>query len=570
MENETEKQNELEETILTERRSLEYKAKDEDLLRAIDFAIHESKALKELAEKVGKKNELYWEKGTDIKSDTIHPKKAKIVDNKIFMSVETILPIITSQTPEPSILGIGDNNDLREKLMKALTIAYEVKQKIQLKLQRVIRDWFIYKIGIWKYRWDEGFITETVRPEKMGFDPRASETDNCEFMFEQMEDTIETLIEKFSKKKKDILEKYGKDRMKSRVRYIEFWGGGGEWVAWKLGGILLDKQKNPNFDYKNEENNLFKKPQFPYLLLKVFNLGKNLYDDASLIEQSISLQDSVNKRKNQISDLTDEQKKLIVASSRAISKEEFQKFINKYGHIGIWLDNGEIKDIQVVGGQADASIFNDLNQSIGEIDNIMGTHSTTRGERKEQETLGGRKLLASADYGRAETIILNIEQLMEDWYNAYLHMLKVYSLEDSEFDNGEEIIMLNREEIPKGTLVMVKKGSTLPVDKVARAELAVKLAQFNFIDPLTLFEELGYGKAEERKEKLYEWLTRTGKIQPEQTGELGAGQGSPEIQQLATLKQIMTSEQFRSLPPERQKPLVERARAIVNRIKGGK
>ena len=569
MDEETKTQDEFEEVILTERRSLEFRAKDEDLLRAINNAVFEAKSLKEIADKVGKKNELYWEKGTDIKSDTIHPKKANIVDNRIFMSVETILPMITSQTPEPSILGIRDNNDLREKLVKVLTIAYEVKQRLQLKLQSVIRHWFLYKIGVWKYRWDKGFITETVRPEKMGFDPRATEKDNCEYMFEWMEDSIENLMTKFPKKKKEIIAQYTKDKRKAKVKYLEFWGEGGKWVVWKLGGILLDKQKNPNFDYKNEENNLFKKPQFPYLLLKVFNLGKNLYDDSSLIEQAISLQDSVNKRKNQISDLTDEQKKLIIASSRAISKQALQESIDKYGYMGLWLDNGEISDVQVTGGQTDAYIFNDLAQSIGEIDNIMGTHSTTRGERKEQETLGGRKLLTSADYGRVETIILNIEQLMEDWYNAYLHLLKVYSLEDSEFDNGEETIVLSREEIPKGTLVMVKKGSTLPVDKAARAEMAVKLAQFNFIDPLTLFEELGYGKAEERTEKLYEWLARTGKIQPGSTGQQGVGEESPGIRQLATLRQIMTSEQFRSLPPERQRPLVERARAIVNRIKGG-
>ena len=569
MDEETKTQDEFEEVILTERRSLEFRAKDEDLLRAINNAVFEAKSLKEIADKVGKKNELYWEKGTDIKPDTIHSKKANIVDNRIFMSVETILPMITSQTPEPSILGIRDNNDLREKLVKVLTIAYEVKQRLQLKLQSVIRHWFLYKIGVWKYRWDKGFITETVRPEKMGFDPRATEKDNCEYMFEWMEDSIENLMTKFPKKKKEIIAQYTKDKRKAKVKYLEFWGEGGKWVVWKLGGILLDKQKNPNFDYKNEENNLFKKPQFPYLLLKVFNLGKNLYDDSSLIEQAISLQDSVNKRKNQISDLTDEQKKLIIASSRAISKQALQESIDKYGYMGLWLDNGEISDVQVTGGQTDAYIFNDLAQSIGEIDNIMGTHSTTRGERKEQETLGGRKLLTSADYGRVETIILNIEQLMEDWYNAYLHLLKVYSLEDSEFDNGEETIVLSREEIPKGTLVMVKKGSTLPVDKAARAEMAVKLAQFNFIDPLTLFEELGYGKAEERTEKLYEWLARTGKIQPGSTGQQGVGEESPGIQQLATLRQIMTSEQFRSLPPERQRPLVERARAIVNRIKGG-
>ncbi len=577
-----EQKTDIEEVIVAERQSLEYKAKDTDLIVAIDTAVREAKPLKDYVDKIGKRNETYWRKGTEVDPKKIHPARAKIVVNRIFMSVETILPMLTSRTPEPMIGG-EITNDVREKLIKALTIAYEVKQKVQQELQKVIRHWFLYRIGVWKYRWDEGFVLETVLPSKIGIDPRGTEDiKNCEFMYEQMEDTIEDLIEKFPKKKKQITAKYTKDRMKSKVGYIEFWGGKGEWVAWKMGNILLDKTKNPNFDYgetpiegeepiePTEPNNLFKKPQFPYLILNVFNLGRNLYDDSSLIEQAIPIQDSVNKRKNQISDLTDENKKLITASSRAISKEEFQKFINKYGMLGLWLDNGEITDIKTEGGVADAATFNDLSHSISEIDNIMGTHSTTRGERKEQETLGGRRLLTGADYGRIDTIIIRIEQLMENFYNAHLHMLKVYSTEDATFSDGEETVKINRDEIPTGIMVIVKKGSTLPVDKAARAEMAVKLAQFQFIDPETLFTELGYGNEVERTQKLYRWLEATGKIQPQAQGQ-PTGQptgGGEKATQLARIKKAMTSPQFKKLPPEQQKEMVDRAREIVAQIKG--
>ena len=903
-----EEKTDIEEVIVAERQSLEYKAKDADLIVAIDTAVKEAKPLKEYVDKIGKRNETYWEKGTEVDPKKIHPTRAKITVNRIFMSVETILPMLTSRTPEPMIGG-EITNDIREKLIKALTIAYEVKQKVQQELQKIIRHWFLYRIGVWKYRWDEGFVLETVLPSKIGIDPRGTEDiKNCEFMYEQMEDTIEDLILKFPKKKKELTDKYAKDRMKSKVGYIEFWGGKGEWVAWKLGNMLLEKKKNPNFDY-TEDNNLFKKPQFPYLILNVFNLGKNLYDDSvtpdtpilirrygkfldiipieeltpnyrentgywekyrhvdqnievltkekkwskiayvyrhkvkkdiytivtgegvtkvtgdhslfqdnkeikvkdlkekdridvvdfdfqndfseitkeyayalgffvaegwangvkfgakgngwsisqktpeklekiknvleeawnqsfviresngmytlnsigwredlvnwfrkncytrsgekrvpiqilnsdkdikraflegywdgdgfghiadgeakcstksfvlasgvsyllrclgyksgiycrqdkesnfeikiirsfrrnfqsnevkniycrkndgfvydietadeshsfvagvgyivhhnsSLIEQVIPLQDSVNKRKNQISDLTDENKKLITASSRAISKEEFQKFINKYGMLGLWLDNGEITDIRTEGGVADAATFNDLSHSISEIDNIMGTHSTTRGERKEQETLGGRRLLTGADYGRIDTIIIRIEQLMENFYNAHLHMIKVYSTEDAVFSDGEETVKVNRDEIPTGIMAIVKKGSTLPVDKAARAEMAVKLAQFGFIDPKTLFEELGYGDEEQRTQDLFQWLALTGKIQPQQpTGGQGATkggggrEGATQSAQLARLREIMSSKKFKALSDEQKQIIISKAREITQAIKGGK
>lgn len=578
---------EIEEIILAERRSLEFEAKDEDLIKAIDNAVNEAIPLKKQLDKIGKNNEIYWGKGTNVDLKDIHPRRAKIIDNRIFMSVETILPMLTSRTPEPMIGGEVDNN-IRENIIKALTIAYEVKQKIQTKLQKIIRHWFLYRIGIWKYRWDDGFITETVNPDKIGIDPRGTDNINkCEFMYEMLEETVGDIIEMFPDKEKQLLEKYGKDGKQTKVGYLEFWGGKGEWVAWKIGNLLLDKKKNPNFDYteqaeveteEGEEqvaNNLFKKPQFPYLILNVFNLGKNLYDDTSLIEQSISLQDSANKRKNQISDLTDENKKLIIASSDAISREEFQIFINKYGMIGLWLDHGDVSGIQIIGGQADAATFNDLAHSTSEIDNIMGTHSTTRGERGQQETLGGRKLLTGADFGRIDTIMIRIEQLMEDWYNAYLHMIKVYSEDEVKFSDGEETITLTKEEIPSDIVIIVKKGSALPVDKASRAEMAIKLAQFDFIDPPTLFEELGYGNEDERTKQLYEWLQMTGKIQlpepPQQGGQGGQPQGQPaqedQAAQLAKLKEIMSSPQFEALPDDQKQVIIEKARIITEQIK---
>ena len=562
----------LEQEVVMERQALEYKESDEDLVEAIKSAVIESQPLKDMMDKAGKINEEYWGRGTDLDEKDIHPGRAKIVDNRIFTDFETILPIITAKTPEPTIIG-DIPNELRERMVKALSIAYEVKQKLQDKLQKVVRHWGLYFIGIWKVRWDDGVITEVVRAEKMGFDPTATSIDECEYAYEYLEDTIKNLKKKFPKKKKDIDEKYREHKEKTKLKYIEFWGGGGEWVAWKLGDILLDKERNPNFLYRKDgkgrkTGNLFKEPPFPYLILNVFNLGKDIYDDTSLISQTRKLQDAVNKRKCQISDLAEENKKLITASSNAISKEEFQKFINEYGMVGLWLDKGNINEVKVEGGNAQAWIFEDMAQSLSEIDNIFGTHGTVRGESQKQETLGGRKLLAGSDTGRIDAIVRRVEQFMESWYNMYLHFIKVYGLEDEEFSDGEETVKLSPEEIPNGVIVMVKKGSTLPVDKASRAEMAGQLAKADFIDPETLFEELGYGKPEERADKLFEWLRLTGKIQPEQPG--GAeGANNPQAQQLERLKQIMSSPEFKKLPKEKQQQMVQTARQVVAKIKGG-
>jgi hypothetical protein len=203
----------------------------------------------------------------------------------------------------------------------------------------------------------------------------------------------------------------------------------------------------------------------------------------------------------------------------------------------------------------------------------MGIHSTTRGERAQQETLGGRKLLMGSDYGRLDLIVRNLEQAMEEWYNAYLHMIKVYALEAEVLSDGKMRIEMKTEDIPSSIMVMVKKGSTLPVDKKTKMANAIQLSEWGMIDPGTLFEELGYANVEERVERLYEWLRLTGKIMPEQPGMPGGqpGQGQPEQnpqqEQLMRLQQIMQSPEFQQLPPKEQKKMVGEARKIVEEIK---
>ena len=179
---------ELEEIIISERKALELDMDDKDLAKEIDTRILESKKLKKEIDKRGKEREKYW-KGDQLDTKRIHPKRAKIVDNRIFMGVETMIPILTGGIPEPEIEGKIDN-ELREKLTNTLKIAYEIKFGMKSKLRKFLRHWFIYYIGVFKYRWDEGFITEVVHPFKIGFDNLADSLDNCDFMYELLEDTL--------------------------------------------------------------------------------------------------------------------------------------------------------------------------------------------------------------------------------------------------------------------------------------------------------------------------------------------------------------------------------------------
>jgi hypothetical protein len=594
----------LTEVIASYRQNLQYNAKDEDLKSAINKALVESFELKDKIDDIGKRNKRYWVLGTDKDLKAVHPKKSKLISNRIFTDVETAIPILTSEPPEPTVIG-NITNEQRTKIQKGLELAYEVKYRMQQKLQCLLRHWFLFRLGALKYRWDEdrGFITENTLPKKIGFDKRATSKDDCEYFWEELEDTAGNIIEKFPKVKNEIVQLAGEKGMKSKMKYIEFWGGKGEWVCWKLREIILDKIKNPNWDYENEENNIFKKPQFPFILMNVFSIGDEtgMYDETSLIEQSIPILDGANQLEQQIIDLNEGQKRVWVVSGEAMSEKKAQDLVDKTGDLMVYLDRkapaGSVAQVQ--SGKPDASLFDNLTHLLGEIDNIMGIHSTTRGERAQQETLGGRQLLMGSDMGRLDLIVRNVETVIEEWYNAYLHMIKVYSVGGDVLRSAtNEQIELKPEDIPNDVSIMVKKGSTLPIDDRTKMDNAIQLASAGMIDPKTLFEEMGYPNTDQRVQDLYQWLQMTGKIipqqqqmpqgspemagqpaqpTPEQAGmPVGQGVGQPPIQQggqadqqLARLNQVLQSPQFQSLPDDQKLAFIQRGKEIIQQIKQG-
>jgi hypothetical protein len=332
-----EEKNNLQEAILSERKALEYNAPDEELVKKIDDRIAEAKKVKDKLDDKAKKNEKYW-KGDQLDKSRIPGPRAKIVDNRIFMSLETIIPLLTQNVPEPEIQNCKDN-EVYQRISEILKIEYEIRHSMPSKLREFCRNWAIGYIGVLKYRWDKqyGFVTEVVPWRKVGFDPISTNLKDCDFTYELMEDTLENLISRFPNAEKKIIEKYGKEKLGSKARYVEFWGDNGKWVCWKMEKIILGKMKNPNFDYTPEKlievddygreteievsNNIFSKPKFPYIIGKYFSFNNNIYDEASVVEQAIPVQDAVNKRKNQISDHCDMNKRVFVMSSTAMSEE---------------------------------------------------------------------------------------------------------------------------------------------------------------------------------------------------------------------------------------------------------
>jgi len=515
--------------------SLELDLKDDELIKTIDALVKESSGTKADMDKRGRENELYW-KGNQLNEQKMRPHQSKIVDNRLFMSLETIIPIMTSRTPEPTIRMKDDQ--LKEDTKQLLMNMWEVPtdkcdtEGMQYNVEMISRHWAIYLIGILKYEYNpeiDDIETTWKKPDKMIFDKNARKFSESRFVGEWCDSTAEKLIELFPDKKDKIEASVGKNNLMSVIKYIEFWTP--KYVVYKYNNILLKKMKNPNWDYgdMNESGepmfNLYPEKKMPFIPLTVFNIGNTVYDDTSLMEQGKSIQDGVNKRKNQINDNANDNG-VLVGSGDFIEKKTLESYTGDPNE-KLFIKSGSAAEAvnRIPPKQLPAFVFSDLQDSKSEIDNMFGAHSTTRGEQTGQKTLGEAKLLKSGDLGRIDLFSRALDRVAQEWYTAMLHMYLIYKTEPVEVNTNDEdntSIIFDRNNFidpETGKLasikVKVKPGSAMSIDKDTRRAEAVQLMTAGLIDPISFYERMDYANPKEMAMKLFIWQTNPIALFPE-------------------------------------------------------
>lgn len=492
-------------------------------------------------------NAKYWE-GYQIDTAKIRDDLEKGVENAIFRNLETMIPIATSRTPEVSATPAYKNEQTRDfgmRIKKILQTEWEVYQGMQKKVGQGIRNHQINLLGVFQIGFDpdtKEYWTEELPATDFVISKKG------DFVARYVKDkTLGDLIEKFPEKKEKILEQLGyrqawnKELADSPVQYIEAWTD--ELVGWKLGPLVLGVDKNPHFDYEGKMipqmnpltgeplvdpatggplvdpqtgqamadqvfYNHFKKPKKPFLFLTYFNRGVHLFDDTSLIEQGIGPQDWINKRKRQIGANADSTNGHWVSSGDFIAQEEFAKIEGSIDE-KIWLAQGKPGDgfVKVTGQPLPDYIYNDLVDSRQALDNIMGTHATTRGDQSNNPTLGQDVMQKESDFGRVDGYVRDcIEAFSQQWYEYMYHMYLVYGKEDKEVavpeddDIGTDTIVFSRNAVPiirkkdgyvctVPMIMRVKQGSTLPEDDAFRYHKAFQIR--DMMAPIDFFKMIG-------------------------------------------------------------------------------
>jgi len=469
---------------------------DEDLVQITNKWLDKGNASLQSVRKNSNKSKSYYLHGTDLQEN-----QRQVIDNKIHQSIETIIPIATSGVPVPNILAASEKTEALDRATmweKVLQSVYR-RQKIQKKMEKALRYLNIANFVVFKYRFNpETFDVETsvIHPDRCIFDNDRNIDDGFNWFAEKITVDAEELVKRFPKKEKEI-KAFVQNKMGTVLTYEEIWTD--ELQIAKVKNILLAKQKNPNFDYKNEKGNYFDKPKIPYLPVNMFDMGETISGATSLIEQSIPLQDTLNKRKSQIDKNAQiVNGKVVGTGANGLSKQEFSEIDWTNPGEGIFMSEGEVGDIiRVSGSPLPVFVENDMHDSRNQIDNLMGTHSTTRGEREGRETATGRSILSQADRGRIDIFSRRLEEVVELLFKGWTQIIKVYFtgkkvisfVQESKI---KERIIFDQKSIDSGMDIEIIPGTLLPKDSVSRQQAALTLANAQMISIVDLYREMGF------------------------------------------------------------------------------
>lgn len=628
--------NQTEETregIVFDVEALNLDLEDDEINRIIGTRIEDSESWwnKELnLKQVRERAEKYYNNMSYDERD-LYEHQIPYKNNRILLDIEVLVPLSVSQPAQPVVTEAQDTDTSRQlakDLGDTLLSIYE-DEYIKSKLTMAVSDLYKGKrIGILKYRFDaskgklnpdgtrRGKITvDHVRPERVVIAQGTTRGQNPAFIAEYCTATIEKLCSLYPKKKDEIFKDQGivrgvKTQMQREVGYWEIWfsyfdadGAEQEGTCWKLNKVILDKMQNPHWNYDDYEVdqatgkavrlNFLDFPEKPYKFFNHINSGKYVYDDTSLIDQVIPLQDVLNKRGRQIAENADQASSGMVLNSNMISEEDAKKLI------------GDPSEKIMVDGDVRAAAarlpYNPLPQYVvqdkldarAEIDNIFGANAPIKGESSGLDTLGQEVLSQRANMGRLQTIADVIEDGMDGLYKGLVQMMKVFwdepeivTLEQA--DGRNEFLSMSQDKIEDGVKVRVKSGSVLPKDKATIKNETIQTQAS--LDPLSLAEGLDKPNPKEWAKRIVYYRFFMDKYLTETLGEGGDGMDSQALadiqalmsgqtppvpndiskEYLAVFDQFLKSQGFQQIQdPNIKKNIVEFVKQINEKAKSG-
>lgn len=438
------------------------------------------------------------------------------VNNRVFMATEAVVSFVTSDIAQIEVTPTGSDQTSLQVADDVETFVMQDMRDQRLGEKSKIAARFVYLMrrAYYKEYYDpdlgeNGTIVITVPdPRKVVVDHKAKVGENPRFIAELCSDTVGKLIARFPSKKQEILSKAGYQRavaqaLAKNMNYWENWftqydEKAGEdvenWAA-TLGNLTMGKMKNPNYNYGGK--NIFDKPVKPYIPINYLTFGTHWVDNTSAIEQVWWLQAGVNRRGFQINQNADEANGHVVISKKAMSAADAQNITGDPKERILVNAEDVTKAFTIVGGQLiPNAFFEQMNQDVASIDDVLGTPSIFRGGQDTSNTATQDILIKDQSAGRHEPFVKAMDSAHERLYQHHVQMMMVWYDEEHyknlKGDDGKFIqVAMSSKVLDPKLGIAVTAGSAQPVDKARQSQIALKLGQLGFItNPYIMFEML--------------------------------------------------------------------------------
>lgn len=516
--------------------------REEDIVNTFKVWLKDSRTYHDAMYKAQSVVEKYY-LGEQTDKERVANNKSDTVENRIFEATETLVPVATANAHQFVVLPGGDNElsvKKAEKLQKVLTRKYETL-RIQEKLETITRKMVLFRFGVLKWVWsdvlDDMDVIEIdprlILIPKLRVDPHdlPYKIEAQEYSRAEMEDYFpDADLDELVLVKSDEVDRGGAgEAQRMFYRVYEVWTK--EMTAWISGNKVLSKMANPYWDFEGDQKeeirllpngkkrkktklifrNHLDNPADPYVFFTTFNIANGPVAPISLAEVALSIQDSINVQKRQIiNSLRQMGNGQVLVDADAMSREEADNITNEEGLI-IYGESvaSQNKVRREAGVPLPSAHFANLQHSEVVFDNVMGVHSATRGAAAAK-TLGQDILSRQQDFTRIDLITRVLNRGVDRLANGLTQLMKLYYTDTHVIkilgeEGAIEFIKLTQDDIEDHIEIVVKSGNQLPMDQVALRTEAVQLWQLGAIDPVTLFQRLGFSNPEKAAERLVAW-----------------------------------------------------------------
>lgn len=463
----------------------------------------------------------------------------KGVDNQLFTAIRAILSYATGQAATPEITP-SRNDDQYLRMARSIQQAlyqHSVNENAEDKFRVAALNFLTRKRAYLKLRFDPfkgvygDIVTEVCNPEDVIIDRFARYGEDPNIIYHRIRCTIEELIARFPQKEQEIRNCYSIKKgvytqMTRMITYFEAWftyadnkGRPKQGLAAFVAEyhLILAKMPNPNWIYKGDdkeqmETNVMPMPPKPFVWFNFINLGHSFIDETCLFEQAKPQQEMLNRRVNQFNRNVDLANGRWVASKKAFSEGDANKFVNKGAKTVAIVDAEDVNKAiaAITPNNVSAQVYQSIEDIRNEINVIMGTPQIFKGENpsKSDGTLG-RDLIQKQQAGMLQDdFVRSVMSSWKQYYQIKLQMMRVYYTDDYWFatkggDGKFDFVMLNGDNIDSNVQIDAEADSTLPLDKESIRATAMQLSQKSNvgIDMLTLLEDLGLPNPEIRTER---------------------------------------------------------------------